>query len=237
MKSTACSLLFWLLAFSCSFRTEQISGGPESSWSVRMADAVIERFDSLIHYNNPSKVKWQYDIAMLGQAVDKLGYLDIEYSEYLRDYLDYFIGEDGTIKIYKQEDFNLDHINPAKNLLTLYKRTGQDKYYLAIKTFVSHLENQPRTESGGFWHKKIYPWQMWLDGIYMSSPFLAQYSQEFNQSAWFDTVAEQITLIYSRTVDEQTGLLYHAWDESRQQKWANPETGCSPNFWGRAMGW
>jgi unsaturated rhamnogalacturonyl hydrolase len=202
-----------------------------------MADAVMSRFDSLIYYNNPGKVKWQYDIAMLGQAIDRLGSVDQKYSLYMQDFSDYFVREDGNVKLYKKSDYNLDHINPAKNLLTLYKRTGQQKYLNAINHFIVHLEEQPVTSEGGFWHKKRYPFQMWLDGVYMSSPFMAQYAKEFNQPAWFDTVALQITLICERTLDEETGLLYHAWDESRQQPWADQKTGCSPQFWGRAMGW
>ncbi len=99
------------------------------------------------------------------------------------------------------------------------------------------LAGQPRTSEGGFWHKKIYPHQMWLDGIYMASPFYAAFGQTFGEPAAFDDVARQIILMEKHTRDPQTGLLYHGWDESKQQRWANPQTGCSPNFWGRAMGW
>jgi unsaturated rhamnogalacturonyl hydrolase len=209
----------------------------ESNWSVKMAEAVMHRNDSLIRYNNPPKVKWQYDIAMLGQAIDKLGYKDQRYSRYMEEFYDYFIDEAGNIRIYKQQDFNLDNVNPAKGLITLYKRTGEDKYLQAIETIMEQLEGQPRTEEGGFWHKKIYPSQMWLDGIYMATPFMAQYAKEFGQSCWFDTVAQQIELIYKNTLDSSTGLLYHAHDASREQRWADPETGRSRQFWGRAMGW
>jgi unsaturated rhamnogalacturonyl hydrolase len=206
-------------------------------WSLRMAEAVMNRFDSLIHYNHPGKVKWQYDIAMLGQAIDKLGSVDERFSLYMQAFMDYFVREDGSIIGYRKNDYNLDHINPAKNLLTLYKRTGERKYLDAIQHVIRQLEEQPVTSAGGFWHKKRYPRQMWLDGVYMSSPFMAQCAKEFDQPQWFDTVARQITLIYEKTLDEESGLLYHAWDESKQQQWADPVSGCSPNFWGRAMGW
>jgi len=99
------------------------------------------------------------------------------------------------------------------------------------------MQTHPRTSESGFWHKKIYSHQMWLDGIYMASPFLAEYAETFNEPALFDDVANQIILMEKHARDEKTGLLYHGWDESRQQRWANPETGQSPNFWGRAMGW
>ncbi len=222
---------------ACKQDKNQSEGRDAALWSVRMADAVMQRFDSLAVYNNPGKIKWQYDIAMLGQAIDRLGSRDPSYSQYMQDFTDYFILQDGSVLKYKRSDYNLDHINPAKNLLTLYKRTGDRKYLTAIGNFIEQLVEQPRTSAGGFWHKKVYPHQMWLDGIYMSSPFMAQYAKEFQQPQWFDTVALQIMLIHEKTLDPLTGLMYHAWDESREQQWADRETGCSPHFWGRAMGW
>jgi unsaturated rhamnogalacturonyl hydrolase len=95
----------------------------------------------------------------------------------------------------------------------------------------------PRTREGGFWHKHIYPHQMWLDGIYMGSPFLAEYAAVIGENGLFDDVAHQVTLMYAKAVDKNTGLLYHGYDESRGMKWADDVTGCSPNFWGRAIGW
>lgn len=219
-----------------------MSGNPgkevsEKSLAEQMAVSVIRRADSLIKYHNPKTVKWQYDIAFLGQAIDRLGYINPDYSVYMQTYMDYFIDDSGNIKTYKPEDYNLDNINPGKNLITFYKRTAAEKYHLALLRLLKQLENQPRTKSGGFWHKKVYPWQMWLDGIYMSSPFIAQYAREFNDDKWFDTVFHQITLIYSKTLDPSTGLLYHAWDESKSQEWCNKESGTSQIFWSRGMGW
>jgi unsaturated rhamnogalacturonyl hydrolase len=206
-------------------------------WSVKMADNVIGQYDSLIHYLNPTKVKWEYDYAFLGQAIDRLGNIDAKYSKYMADYINYFVNEDGSIKQYKLSDFNIDRVNPGKNVITLYKRTGEDKYKRVIEQLVQQMREHPKTTSGGYWHKKKYPYQMWLDGIYMASPFLAQYAKEFNEPEWFDVVTFQIKHIYQHTRDPQTGLLYHAWDESKAQQWANPETGVSPHFWSRAMGW
>lgn len=206
-------------------------------WSVKMADAVMTRADSLVYYLDPPRVKWQYDWAMLGQAIARLDSLDGKYAAYLADYMNYFLQEDGKVKSYRQSAYNLDYINPAKGLFTMYRYTGDEKYRKALGPFIQQLTDQPRTHAGGFWHKKIYPWQMWLDGIYMSSPFMARYAAELNQPGWFDTAVYQITLIHSKTLDPGTGLLYHGWDESRKQKWADPQTGLSPNFWGRAVGW
>lgn len=99
------------------------------------------------------------------------------------------------------------------------------------------MKNQPRTNAGGFWHKKIYPYQMWLDGLYMATPFLIRYAKEFNQPQWFDEVTFQLIEVHKRTLDEKTGLVYHAWDESCEQRWCVLETGQSKHFWSRATGW
>ncbi len=212
-------------------------GKNEDKWSTKMADAVMNRYDTLGYYNGRTSFKWSYDVALLGMAIDKLGSVDSAYSNYMEDFMDYFIQEDGTILTYGKESYNIDNINPGKNLITLYKRYGDPKYLRAIDTLVDQMKHHPRTETDGFWHKKRYPWQMWLDGIYMGSAFLAQYAYEFEQPEWFDVVTHQIILIAEKTVDPETGLLYHAWDESREQKWSNPETGQSPHFWSRATGW
>lgn len=228
-------LLIVMGVFAC--HSTKSSKENADKWSARMANTVIGRYDSLINYLDRKNLKWQYDIAFVGQAIDKLGNVDPKYSKYMEDYINFFVQEDGTVKNYRIEEYNIDRINPAKNIITLYKRTGEKKYRDAIELHVKQMENHPKTESGGFWHKKIYPSQIWLDGVYMATPFLAQYAKEFNAPQWFDVVAHEIILVYEKTRDEETGLLYHAWDESIQQKWADKETGRSPHFWSRAMGW
>ncbi len=235
MKYIIYSIL--LIFLVCCHSQKHGSTGNSGNWSIRMADAAMQRFDSLCNYNHPDSIRWQYDIAMLGQAIDKLGYLDEKYSKYHEDFIDYFVQDDGIISTYTLEDYNLDNVNPAKGLITVYKRKGDEKYLIAINTIIKQLKHQPETHTGGYWHKKKYPWQMWLDGIYMASPFLAQYARELNQPEWFDTLSHQMILIYYKTLNPKTGLLYHAWDESRSQRWCNPETGQSREFWGRAMGW
>jgi unsaturated rhamnogalacturonyl hydrolase len=145
------------------------------------------------------------------------------------------ITDEGNIISYREGEYNLDQINPGKTLFLLYKKYGEEKYRIAIEKLMDQLRNQPRTNAGGFWHKQIYPYQMWLDGLYMQGPFYAQYIAEYGGD--FDDVIHQFILVESKTRDPGTGLLYHAWDESRKQLWANPDTGCSPHFWGRAMGW
>lgn len=231
-------LLFLMIYFvaGCAGNKKAKTEQQEQPWSVKMADAVMQRADSLIYYLR-EQPKYEYDYAFLGAAIDRLGDIDKKYSDYMKAYIDYFVQEDGTIHGYKLSDYNMDRVRPGNNMITLYKRTGDDKYRKAIETLISQMKGQPRTHSGGFWHKKIYPYQMWLDGIYMSSPFMAYYAKEFNQPGWFDEVVFQIKEIYKETLDPETGLVYHAWDESRQQRWCNPETGQSKHFWSRGTGW
>lgn len=234
---TYSALLFTVLLFGCSAQQKkQESEKKQVSFAKLFTDATIQRADSLVYYLT-DRPKYEYDYSFLGSAIDQLGNTDKKYSDYMQAYIDYFVQEDGTINGYKLSGYNLDRVRPGFNMLELYQRTGNKKYKKAIETLVGQIENQPRTDSGGFWHKKIYPNQMWLDGIYMASPFLARYAKDFNQPKWFDEVTFQIQEIYKETLDKKTGLTYHAWDESRKQRWCTPETGQSKHFWSRATGW
>jgi unsaturated rhamnogalacturonyl hydrolase len=134
-------------------------------------------------------------------------------------------------------DYSLDMIAGGRALLFLYEQTKQEKYRLAANLLRTQLCAQPRTRAGGFWHKKIYPYQMWLDGLYMAEPFYAWYSVMFGQQTAFDDIINQFVVSYQRTLDPATGLCFHVWDESRAQRWADSATGHSPSMWGRAMGW
>jgi unsaturated rhamnogalacturonyl hydrolase len=229
-------LVIIFLSFTCT-STGQKSIQTKQKWSERMANSVMFRADSLIHHLGIKNPKWSYDVAFLGIAIDKLGKVDPKYSEYMEDWVKYFVNDDGSVKDYKPDEYNLDRINPANCILTLYQRKENKTYKSALDRFVKQMETHPKTHSGGYWHKKIYPWQMWLDGIYMASPYLVRYAREFNEPEWYDVVTFQIKEIYSRTVDEQTGLMVHAWDESRSQKWCDPATGKSHYPWSRSMGW
>jgi len=209
---------------------------PDLKWSLRMANTVLSTSDSLIHYV-PGKPKWAYDVAFLGMAIDRLGGIDPRYSKYMESWVDYFVHPDGSVTDYRLKEYNLDRIFPGRNVLTVYKRYPDQKYKIALDNFIEQLKTHPKTNSGGYWHKNIYPWQMWLDGIFMASTFMAQYAKEFNAPEWFDVATAQTKMIYEKTLDPSTGLLMHAWDESRQQKWCNPATGQSHYPWSRAMGW
>ncbi len=228
------SLLLLTAGSSCTGRKQNSSG--ESKWSVRMANTVMVQADSLIRYVS-GKPKWAYDVAFLGMAIDKLGSIDPKYSEYMQNWVDYFVHPDGSVTDYRIEEYNLDRIFPGRNVLTVFKRTPDPGYKIALDNFIEQLKSHPKTNAGGYWHKKIYPWQMWLDGIFMGSTFMVQYAKEFNTPEWFDVATFQTKLIYERTLDAGSGLLMHAWDESREQKWCDPETGKSQYPWSRATGW
>jgi unsaturated rhamnogalacturonyl hydrolase len=213
-------------------RPEHESVSSDRRWSARMADSVIAR-------HSAGEALWHYEHGLMLQAIEQVWRAtgDETYWRFVKDTVDLFIGPDGEIRTYRLEEYNLDQINPGKVLFPLYEATGEERYRQAIVRLRRQFDSHPRTDAGGFWHKQIYPYQMWLDGIYMAAPFYARYAQAFGEPAVFDDIAHQIILVEQRTRDPETGLLYHAWDERRKQGWANPETGCSPHFWGRAMGW
>ena len=183
--------------------------------------------------------KWTYDHGLVLKGIEQVwrNTNDKQYLEFIQRSMDHFVADDGSIRTYSLEDYNIDNILPGRNLLFLYKITGKEKYRKAAATLREQLKTHPRTSEGGFWHKKIYPSQMWLDGLYMGEPFYAEYAATFHDDAAFDDIAKQFILMERHARDDKTGLLYHGWDESRKQRWSNPETGRSPNFWGRAMGW
>ncbi len=182
--------------------------------------------------------KWTYDHGLVLKGIERV-YLttnDKQYFDFIQRSMDHFVADDGSIRTYKIDEYNIDNILPGRNLLFLYKTTGNEKYRKAAALLREQLKTHPRTSEGGFWHKKIYPSQMWLDGLYMGEPFYTEYAVTFKEDA-FDDIAKQFILMERHSRDDKTGLLYHGWDESKQQRWANPTTGRSPNFWGRAMGW
>jgi unsaturated rhamnogalacturonyl hydrolase len=209
------------------------------SWSEKMAATVMTVWkDSL--FSDPAKpAKWTYDQGVILKGIEGLWIKTAEpkYYNYMQKCMDFFVNEKGEIRTYKQSDYNLDNVLCGRILLTLYNVTGKEKYYKAATTLREQLKTQPRTNAGGFWHKKIYPYQMWLDGLYMAEPFYAEYAATYNEPAAFDDIAHQFIEMEKHARDTKTGLLYHGWDESKQQKWANLKTGLSPHFWARAMAW
>lgn len=237
MKKIGIIVAFTALGAGIGWANRGKTKNDSEKWSIKMANAMMARNDTLGLRKGANVPGWSYDQAMLGMAIDKLGSIDPKYSAYMRTFVDLQVDENGVVSNYKMDEFNIDNINPARNLIILYQKTNEEKYRKAISQFVKQMEKHPKTESGGYWHKKRYPNQLWLDGVYMGMPFLALYAKEFNDRRWFDVVTHEIKLVYEKTVDAKTGLLFHAYDESKSEKWANPQNGHSPNFWSRAMGW
>lgn len=198
------------------------------SWAIRLADSILQKYPE-------SKWKWHYEHGLFVMAVASID--SPIYQGFVQNWVDHFINSDGKIISYQLQEFNLDQICPGRLLFPIFQRTADDRYAKALHLLKLQLEQQPRTSEGGYWHKKIYPNQMWLDGLYMAEPFNAQYASMFNSPSDFDDITKQFFLMERHARDPKTGLLYHGWDEQKSQKWADPTTGCSPHFWGRAIGW
>jgi unsaturated rhamnogalacturonyl hydrolase len=209
-------------------------------WSRRIAESFVLRHPGAVTFDSLSpNQRWNYEQGLMLVALRQmwLHSKDPRYFDFIKGNLDQFIEESGSIRTYKYEDFNLDNIAVGRAILTVYETTKEPKYKRAADTLRKQLKNQPRTHEGGFWHKQIYPYQMWLDGLFMAEPFYAWYAVMTKETRDIDDIVNQFVFVYKHTRDPKTGLLYHGWDESRQQRWADPKTGRSPNFWGRAIGW
>ena len=235
---------FMMLFFCCkiiargSLKNEMVIAR-DIDWSERMALSIMKRDPKAWQIDNNEKPKWDYKLGLVMTSFEKLYHKTKKpvYADYIKEYGETVINTSGEILNYKLEDYNIDNINAGKMLFDLYTRTKDKRYLTATKTLRKQLETHPRTNSGGFWHKKIYPYQMWLDGLYMGTPFYAHYTLEFDGGKDFDDIAKQFEQVQLHTIDKKTGLLFHAWDESKQMPWANKETGTSPNFWSRSIGW
>lgn len=216
-----------------------INSNAQEKWSVEMARTAINTWPDSFLISNDKFAKWRYDQGVILKGIEGVWYAtgDGEWFDYIQKCMDFYVGNDGSIRGYRQDEFNIDHLNNGKILLLLYRVTGKEKYKKAADRLRAQINNHPRTSKGGFWHKKIYPSQMWLDGLYMGQPFYAEYASLFHEALALDDITLQFVLMEQHSRDAKTGLLYHGWDESKEQKWADPVTGRSPNFWGRALGW
>jgi unsaturated rhamnogalacturonyl hydrolase len=207
--------------------------------SQRMANAAIQRWPNGQLSTAGKPARWNYETGTLLEGMDAAWYdtADRRYFEYIKGSIEPFVSAEGAISTYDQNAYSLDNVLLGRQLLLLYQVTQDKRYYEAANVLRRQLASQPKNASGGFWHKQIYPNQMWLDGLYMAEPFLSEYASVFQEPQDFAEIARQFALIEQHTRDPKTGLLYHAWDESKQQSWANPASGLSPNFWARGMGW
>ncbi|MBN1184857.1 MAG: glycoside hydrolase family 88 protein [Bacteroidales bacterium] len=236
-NSSAYSYAVWLKGVDSSLYCD--TALTSISWSEWMMNSVFEK-DSLSWWVSVNRYShWGYMEGVMYKALLDMWKFtgDTGYFNKVKAYADFMIDSNGVINHYKKKSYALDDINAGKILFDIYGRTKDEKYRMAMDSLMSQLETQPRTTEGGYWHKLKYTNQMWLDGIYMASPFIAEYAKEFNKPELFDDVVNQILLISKYTYDSTKRLYYHGWDEKHEQNWANKETGTSACFWGRGMGW
>ena len=212
-------------------------------WSERMLLSEMNRFPESWMLDFSKSPKWTYPAAIVLDGAEQV-YANTgkkEYYDYISSFGDKLVKEDGTIVSYELEKYNIDLLNSGNVLLYLYEKEKKEKYLKALQTLRLQIDGQPRTNEGSFWHKKIYPNQVWLDGLYMGMPFYTHYTKDFakgeDAKKAYDDIVMQFDSVQKNLLDKKTGLLYHAWDESKEQAWADKQTGLSPNFWGRAMGW
>ncbi|HWR12217.1 MAG TPA: glycoside hydrolase family 88 protein [Rectinemataceae bacterium] len=187
----------------------------------------------------PGALRWNYETGLVLGAIKRASgkYFAHRYDGLVAELVDSLVAPDGSIHGYLKEEYNLDQINSGKVVFDVWKDSGDARYGAAVESLMNQLATQPRTDSGAFWHKKIYPYQVWLDGLYMFGPFYARYAAEFSRPELFRDLCGQLLHVRDTMKDSATGLYYHAWDESRRQRWSNPGSGLSPHIWGRAVGW
>jgi rhamnogalacturonyl hydrolase YesR len=214
---------------------------PYSQW---MAHSEMKRNPKSYLLDFSTKPKWSYVMGIELEAMldTYLLYNDSSVLNYCKEYIDTMISPQGDIQGYRFEEYNLDNIRTGHFVARMYQLQPQPKCLIAIQTLMRQLHQQPRTEADSvFWHKAIYSYQVWLDGIFMGLPFhtLAASILETHEAAQriYDDAVHQVSITYRRTLDPQTGLNRHAWDETHEMFWADPHTGLSQHCWGRAQGW
>ncbi|MEY4432495.1 MAG: Unsaturated rhamnogalacturonyl hydrolase YteR [Bacteroidota bacterium] len=231
-------IVILILGFEVTAQTEQkISSNLK--WSERMALSIMKRHPQAYQIDSHTEPKWDYVHGLVLTSFESLykTTTDLKYFNYIQQYADATIDKNGEVPSYKLDTYNIDMVTAGRILFNLYATTKDTRYLKVMQMLRKQIAEQPRTASGGFWHKKIYPNQMWLDGLYMGEPFYAQYTSKFEKGAQLNDIAKQFELIQLHATDAKTGLLYHGWDESKQMPWADKVTGCSPNFWSRSIGW
>ena len=218
-----------------------------------MVMPIFEKYiDELVEKSTVDVPAWNIEKALEGKAVGWnyidgcmiLALLEIyqttgeeKYYEFANAFIDHRVREDGSISGYSVDEYNLDNVNAGKTLFALYDINGKEKYRRAIDLIYSQVQTQPRTAEGNFCHKKIYPNQVWLDGMYMAQPFYMEYETRFNGKKNYEDIFGQFHNVIEHMRDPKTGLYYHGYDASRTVFWCDKETGLSQNFWLRALGW
>lgn len=233
-------LFFSLLAvLSLSAAANRACADQPQKMYVRFAESEMKRFPEAWQLDYGKRLFFGYPQGLGCSAFLKVfqATSDKRYYDYVVQWAESVINTDGSIVLYNMADYNIDFINAGKVLFDIYLTTGEQRYKTAMDILIGQLKKQPKTHDGGYWHKLIYQHQIWLDGVYMASPFMARYGAEFNCPQWIDEAVNQCLICARHTYDIRTGLYRHAWDESRNQRWADKNTGQSANFWGRSIGW
>lgn len=215
-------------------------------------DRIEKYIDELMEQSTPDKPVWNIEKILQGKKAN-WNYVDgcmikailemysitkdKKYFDFADSFIDYKVRDDGTIDGYDVSELNIDNVNAGKTLFELYDLTGKEKYRKAIDLIYSQIEQMPRTKDGSFWHKNIYPNQVWLDGLYMCQPFYMEYETRFNDKKNYEDIFNQFEQVVKHMRDPKTGLYYHAYDSSREMFWCDKVTGLSQNFWLRALGW
>ncbi|OXB23055.1 glycosyl hydrolase family 88 [Flavobacterium tructae] len=236
------NLIVLLLIFSTRTMAQATENNvlPDNlKWSQRTALTIIDKYPKAWQIDGAEKPKWDYKMGFVLFAFEKLYQKtnDKKYFKYIKEYADELIDANGKIAKYDKNEYNIDCANPGKLLFGLYDETKDKRYLEVLQELRDQLDHQPRTASGGFWHKQIYPNQMWIDGLYMAEPFYTQYTVKFENGKALNDIAKQFELVHDHLTDKNTGLVYQAWDESKEIAWANLQTGTSPTIWGRGIGW
>lgn len=233
----------FLMFLSLSLAVVSLAQQP---YSVRMIRSEMKRNPDATYLDGRNgERKWNYTTGLeLKSFLDAARRYDMpEVVQYVRDWADTMATENGEVYKYKKSNYNVDHICPARIYFDLHDMFGdQDKRYRRVTRMIrEQIDSQPRTKSGEFWHKQVYPHQVWLDGFYMALPFYAEYTKRYapkeQRDSLFADIVHQFTAGAENTFDPATGLYRHAWDESRSMFWCDPETGLSQHAWGRATGW
>ncbi len=237
MKSLRLIACLAILAFTV---VSAIAAPPDPlPWSQRAANAAMVRWPDGRFAPAGVPSVWNYELGTLLAGMRSVWLTDVDPRDfnYIKSSVDALVAPDGSIPTLKPEEHQLDNILLGRQLLFLYDVT-QNKRYLTAATFLwNQLGAQPRNADGGYWHKQRYPNQMWLDGLYMAEPFRAEYASISHHPEEFKDITRQFVLMEQHARDPKTGLLYHGWDASKQERWANKQTGDSQEFWARGIGW
>ncbi len=237
-KITKALIALAVAGAAASCNTGKNTATADKPLSVLMAQSEMKRVPNTANLDFRTSLRWNYSTGLelfsFIKVAERYGCKDI--FNYVYSYADTMIDATGAIFDYDTAEYNIDHVNAGKLLFDLYDETHEERFRKASDLLRAQMRTHPRTSEGGFWHKKVYPHQMWLDGLYMGAPFVAEYGRRNGEDVAADMIS-QFIIVARHTYDDSTRLYRHGWDESRQMHWADSATGRSRHAWGRANGW